>query len=60
MAEVVPGYSKLVLINCPFDKEYMPILHAIVYTVYRCGFYPQTTLGEDDASDFRLIRLSGS
>lgn len=57
MAAAVPGYNDFVFINCPFDKEYMPILHAIIYTVYRCGFFPTTALTEDDASDFRLEKI---
>jgi hypothetical protein len=57
MAAVVPGYSDRVFINCPFDKEYMPILHAITYTIYRCGLIPQIALNEDDASDSRLDKI---
>lgn len=57
MTGTIPAYSKLVFINCPFDKEYMPILYAIIYTIYRCGFYPQMALGEDDASDSRLDKI---
>ena len=36
----------------------MPILQALIYTVYRCGFYPQTSLDEDDASEFRLNKIT--
>ncbi|HTI92179.1 MAG TPA: hypothetical protein VL727_16410 [Puia sp.] len=36
----VAGYNDSVFINCPFDDEYVPILRAIIYTVYRCGFSP--------------------
>lgn len=57
MAAAVSGYSDRVFINCPFDKEYTPILNAIVFTIYRCGFFPQTALTEDDASDFRLDKI---
>lgn len=46
-----------VFVNCPFDEEYMPLLHAIVYTIYRCGFIPQCALGEDDGSDNRLDKI---
>lgn len=52
-----PGYNDFVFINCPFDTEYANLLQAIIYTVYRCGFYPQTALGEDDASDYRLDKI---
>lgn len=52
-----PGYNDYVFVNCPFDTDYMPIFQAVVYTIYRCGFYPQTALGEDDGSDYRLDKI---
>ncbi|RFM25633.1 hypothetical protein [Deminuibacter soli] len=51
------GYNDYVFINCPFDDDYMPILHAIAYTIYRCGFVPQCALNEDDATDYRLDKI---
>jgi hypothetical protein len=57
MSVVAPGYNDSVFINCPFDSEYMSILQAVVYTIYRCGFYPQIALREDDATDFRLDKI---
>ncbi|HEV3324576.1 MAG TPA: hypothetical protein VG052_03195, partial [Puia sp.] len=52
-----PGYNDSVFINCPFDDDYKPILRAIVYTIYRCGFYPQTALDEDDGTEMRLLKI---
>ncbi len=51
------GYNDNVFVNCPFDEEYTPLLHAIIYTVYRCGFVPQCALNEDDGTDFRLDKI---
>ena len=53
----VAGYNDSVFINCPFDDEYVPILRAIIYTVYRCGFSPKTALDEDDGLDNRLGKI---
>ena len=53
----VAGYNDSVFINCPFDDQYVPILRAIVYAVYRCGFFPKTALDEDDGSDSRLSKI---
>lgn len=50
-------YNNSVFINCPFDKKYLPILHAIIFTIYRCGFVPQCALGEDNALDNRLEKI---
>ena len=50
-------YVDKVFINCPFDKAYESILHAIAFTIYRCGFYPITALNEDDGSVQRLEKI---
>lgn len=52
-----PDYNDCIFINCPFDDEYMPMLYAIIYTVYRCGFFPVCALAEDDGSDNRLDKI---
>lgn len=57
-----PFYNDSIFINCPFDDEYGPLLRALVYTIYRCGFAPRSALEEDDASDIRvdkIVRLIG-
>lgn len=51
------GYGDSVFINCPFDSEYLPMHSAIVYAVYRCGFYPRTALEEDNALQNRLAKI---
>lgn len=51
------AYNDSVFINCPFDDAYTPLLQAIVYSVYRCGFIPQSALGADDATDNRLDKI---
>lgn len=57
MAVGIAGHNDSVFINCPFDDTYTPLLQAIVYTVYRCGFIPQSALGADDATDNRLDKI---
>lgn len=52
-----PGYNDSIFINCPFDIDYHPLLRAIVYTIYRCGFLPQTALNEDNALQNRLSKI---
>ena len=52
-----PTYNDLVFINCPFDVEYQPNLEAIVFAIYRCGFYPLSALNEDNALDNRLTKI---
>ena len=50
-------YNDAVFINCPFDDDYSPMLRAIIFCVYRCGFLPVTALGEDNALDNRLLKI---
>ena len=47
-----------VFMNCPFDEDYLPIMHAIIYTVYRCGFAPITAFTENNALVLRLKKLA--
>ena len=54
---MTPTYNDSIFINCPFDKDYRTHLQAIVFTVYRCGFYPQSALSEDNALDNRLNKI---
>ncbi len=54
---MAPGYNDNVFINCPFDDCYAQNLHAIVFTVYRCGFVPLSALSEDNGLDNRLSKI---
>jgi hypothetical protein len=33
------AYADSVFINCPFDPEYRPIFHALVFAVHDCGYF---------------------
>ena len=50
-------YNDNVFINCPFDKDYKPLLDAMVFTVYDCGFIVRCALEEDDASQVRIDKI---
>jgi hypothetical protein len=52
-----PGYNDYIFINCPFDDNYTPLLQAIIFTVYRCGFMPVNALIEEDSSSNRLDKI---
>lgn len=52
-----PTYEDSVFIYCPFDKDYDPLLKAIVFTIYRCGFVARSAMEEDDSSDSRLDKI---
>jgi hypothetical protein len=58
MALAKPHYQDLVFINCPFDPSYLPILRAIIFTIYRCGFSPISALSYDNGTQYRLEKIN--
>lgn len=53
----LPPRDRSVFINCPFDGDYSPLLEALVFTIYDCGFYPITVLDNNDSGETRLKRI---
>jgi hypothetical protein len=43
-----------VFINCPFDDEYRPMFHGMVFTIIRAGFRPRCSKEVDDGAANRL------
>lgn len=46
-----------VFINCPFDQDYAPIFHALVFTIYACGFRARSAKELDDGGQTRIDKL---
>jgi hypothetical protein len=51
------GYDTNVFINCPFDKDYEPVLFAIVFTVIECGFTARCALEAEDTGPTRIDKI---
>ncbi|HET7460503.1 MAG TPA: hypothetical protein VFJ82_04620 [Longimicrobium sp.] len=51
-------YDTSVFINCPFDTDYRPLLEAVVFAVYDCGFCPRCALEMDDSSQVRIQKIT--
>jgi hypothetical protein len=51
------SFDRSVFVNCPFDKEYDPILQAILFTVLRLGFTPRLASESLDSADTRLAKI---
>lgn len=49
-------YDLNVFINCPFDPQYLPLFHTLVYVVTDCGFIAQCAQ-EDDGSEVRVQKI---
>jgi hypothetical protein len=62
MAKTSTGYATNVFINCPFDVEFEPPFHAIVFAVIQCGYTVRCTPETHDMGttriDYRLIEGS--
>lgn len=51
------GYQKNVFINCPFDKEYLSLLHPLLFTIIRIGFNPRLALERLDSGEPRFSKI---
>jgi hypothetical protein len=51
-------YDNSVFINCPFDPAYRPLLEAVAFAAYDCGFYPRASLEIEDSSQVRIEKIT--
>lgn len=52
------GHPNLnVFINCPYDKDYKPLLDAIAFAIHDCGFVARAALEEVDSGRTRLDKI---
>ena len=51
------SFGKSVFINCPFDKDYEPILQAILFCVVYLGFEPRIATESNDSGSVRLNKI---
>ena len=56
-APATPKYEDNVFVNCPFDSEYEPIFHAILFAVHDCGCVARCALEADDSGDIRIEKI---
>lgn len=50
--------NKNVFINCPFDKEYWPLLRVLVFCVAFLGYRPRLALESSDSSLARIDKIA--
>jgi len=50
-------YDRNVFINCPFDKDYEPVLQAILFCVIDCGLSPRLSTERADSGEARLDKI---
>ncbi|UCH97716.1 MAG: hypothetical protein JSV88_12935 [Candidatus Aminicenantes bacterium] len=52
------SYTENVFINCPFDGSYLPVFHAIIFTVSDCGYSPRCSMEIEDSSEVRIDKIA--
>lgn len=50
-------FETSVFINCPFDKDYEPILQAILFSIVYVGFNPRIATEDGNAAMLRLDKI---
>jgi len=50
-------YKKSIFINCPFDKNYKAIFHAIIFMALDCGYMPRCAFEADNGTENRLKKI---
>lgn len=51
------SFERRAFINCPFDEAYLPLFHAIVFTLLECGIAPRCALETDDGGEIRRQKI---
>jgi hypothetical protein len=46
-----------VFINCPFDDDFVPIFHALIFVILVCGFRPRSGRELDDGGQTRIEKI---
>ncbi|UTW60024.1 hypothetical protein KFE96_06870 [Kordiimonas sp. SCSIO 12603] len=57
MSSQYSGYTDNVFINCPFDDQYKPLLNAIIFTIFDCGFVARSALEVEDGAEVRMDKI---
>ena len=50
-------FGNSVFINCPFDRDYSPILQSILFCVVIAGLHPRIATEANDGGDVRLLKI---
>lgn len=53
----VGTFDTNVFVNCPFDKDYDPILQAILFCLYYLDFNPRIARERSDSGESRLAKI---
>lgn len=57
MRPALPDFDQQIFVNCPFDKEYSPLLKALIFTILECGLVPRLASDEADSGRVRVEKI---
>jgi len=57
MARGFDGFESSLFINCPFDREYVPLLQSLVFVVFECGLQPRLASDQADSGRARIDKI---
>jgi hypothetical protein len=55
----VENFARNVFINCPFDRDYEPILQAMLFCIVYLNFTPLLATIRNDSGENRLEKIKG-
>lgn len=46
-----------VFVNCPFDDDYLPLLHTLLFTIHDCGFVARIAVEDAGGAEMRIEKI---
>ena len=50
-------FDLCVFVNCPFDKEYLRLLHAMLFAIHDCGFIARIAVEDTGSNEMRIDKV---
>ena len=57
MAREADVFESSLFINCPFDGDYLPLLHSLLFVIFECGLQPRLASDEADSGRVRVEKI---
>lgn len=56
-SQVPASAARSVFVNCPFDADYLPLLHALLFTIHDCGFIARLAVEDAGGAEMRIEKI---
>jgi len=50
-------FDRSVFVNCPFDDDFLPLLHALLFAIHDCGFIARTAVEDAGSNETRVDKI---